>query len=266
MKTGNRSFTLAELKVAKGNSESDVLALKDIKKYAYADGKFNETNEVWNWMNLAPYTILELPGEGAEDDYIFGSFNGSGENNQTFYYQSDATLNLSCTNVRNLWTLQLFKRDADNQNLALKDAVFAIYSKNKADQISGIGKIWKTVKNLTSAEDEIVVDGATWYLMDVQETDETNGLIEWSGLTEDSYYILELKAPDGYNTNENPGQIVTAPADKAGLLPVTVLNEGGYEMPETGGPGPGGYLIGGTALMTGALLCGVIRRRKGERK
>ena len=266
LKPDNRSFTLAELKVPKGNSESGVLELKDIKKYAYADGKFNETNEAWNWVNLAPYTILELPGEGAEEDYVFGSFNGSGANNQTFYYQSDATLNLSCTNVRNLWTLQLFKRDADNQNLALKDAVFAIYSKNEADQISGLGKIWKTVKNLTSAEDEIVVDGTTWYLMDVQETDETNGLIEWSGLTEDSYYILELKAPDGYNTNENPGQIVTAPADKEVLRPVTVLNEGGYEMPETGGPGPGGYLIGGTALMTGALLCGVIRRRKGERK
>ena len=83
--------------------------------------------------------------------------------------------------------------------------------------------------------------------------------------TEDSYYLLELRAPEGYNLNENPGQIVNKPESGKGIVSQTVLNAPGYEMPETGGSGTWGYLLTGAFLSALSLAYMAWKNRRRRR-
>ena len=107
------------------------------------------------------------------------------------------------------------------------------------------------------------------------------------------YYLVEIKAPDGYNilgyviklTVESNGTVfatllddkggavtsgggivnVTQTSDAAGNLlysaEITVSNNSGYELPETGGPGTILYLLTGLVLVLGSAAVLSARRR-----
>lgn len=87
------------------------------------------------------------------------------------------------------------------------------------------------------------------------------------------YYLVETKAPDGYNTLENPikfsvdleGKVSVlgdgdlqfdwASVDSSGAAPLIVVKNGpGYELPETGGSGALVCVLAGCALVFAALL------------
>ena len=256
-----RGFTRIDLKIKKDQSETEEVELKDLKLWTWEGGEVKETQTAWKWKNLESYTLLELPLAG-NSDYTFGSMNGYGDNNMTFAYQTSQSISLSCVNVRDVWTLQLFKQSRETGE-KLSGAVFALYSPVAADQVSEeeCEKL-KTEFGLdASPAMKPTLDGTTWYLKDIRKSDEENGAIEWSGLTEERYYLLELRAPEGYKLDEQPGQEVKAPEEGVVNQPVVVANSG-YEMPETGGPGTWSCTIGGAALTAGALSAAAWRRRK----
>ena len=83
----------------------------------------------------------------------------------------------------------------------------------------------------------------------------------------EQYYLLEVKAPDGYNLNSPAGQIVKQENETQGLYAVTVVNRTGASLPETGGMGTHPYTLGGLLLMLSAgvlLLYNHTKRRKGD--
>ena len=269
LQEAGRSFTKAELSVAQGSASTEELELKNLKCWTYAeeDGSVSEADKPWEWENFEEYTILELPQENGEEEaeYVFGDINDYGGNNMTFTYQSAQSLVLSCTNVRSGWNLKLFKRSLET-DAPLAGAVFALYSPDEQDSLADEEYEELTEQYGLKPEKTVQREERTWYLKAIQSSDAREGVIEWRDLTKDRYYLLELRAPEGYKLNEQPGQIIEAPEGGTGELPITVHNSG-YKLPETGGPGTAGYILGGAALAAGSLAyMGYAQRRRRKEK
>ena len=251
----SRNFTVAEVTVEPGKSSSEPLLLNTLHLWSYSDGVAVETNEIWNWKNLTRYTILELPSEN--EDYYFGSMNKQTRNNFTFSYSAATDRTLTCVNIRDIWQFNVIKRCATTQG-PLSGAVFGLYSPNPDELISN-----DTYRTLSEAldnapEKSISLDGTVWYLTDIRTTP-ANGTVEFTDLTAERYYLLELQAPAGYFLNEEPGQFITIEQASAEVI---ISNQAGVKLPATGGLGSEFFSILGTILMGSTAYLGCSRKRK----
>lgn len=236
--------------------------------------------ENWTWEKGERYTITEL---GQSEDFSFRDFNNNPTDHFTFTYDPASQVTLTCHNVSMRWDFTITKIDGDTQNnedpTVLAGAVFALYSPDQKDA--------QTVEEIISSEVDVsgeplhpeyaelgindvltsedVDTGAsrTAYLADIVTLDET-GSCTWENLARDRYYLLEVKAPDGYNLPDNPGQIVYRSSAEGGVLEVEVPNFRGAILPETGGSGTTPYIAAGTTLMAAAYVIHRMRRRRGE--
>ena len=126
-------------------------------------------------------------------------------------------------------------------------------------------------------------------------TSNENGLFSVAGLDDGTYYLREIKAPDGYNLLEDDLKIVIAAATtngqtwngvaataltaltisvddaaaengepNTGAVAITVENNGGSTLPETGGIGTTIFYVAGALLVlcAGVLLFVRLRMRK----
>jgi hypothetical protein len=235
------SGTLVNVTVPEGSSESEALSLSNL--YCYVP---DETTGTWvpgdtrfKWEENEQYTILELDN-GNGSAYSFKSINGRTDTAMTFGYTGASYSDLTVINEKLSWRLLVVKKGDDGKSLA--DARFALYTKNKELAPSAD----TSIANAGGARRELTVDDTTWYLMDAQVTNK-NGQIQWDGLMEDEYYLLELEAPDGYAMTEEPGQIVTS--SMGGTQEVEVINYCQYELPYTGGTGTIGYRVTGLSMI-----------------
>lgn len=88
-----------------------------------------------------------------------------------------------------------------------------------------------------------------------------NGKAVFTGLTPGTYYLKEVKAPEGYNVLEEPIKVILpagAPAD----FTVEVENSGGALLPETGGPGTTPLFILGLFLTATSATIYFTTRKK----
>ena len=213
-----REYTFVELSVAEGESSSEVKNLVELVRYTYTEGELQATEIPWTWSNLERYTLLELP-VGSGSRYSFGAINSTQPNNYSFRYNSASPLTLVCSNVKKSWELQAFKQGATD-HAYLSGAVFGLYSAKQTDWMPM--ELYETLA--VSAPKTVNTGGMTWYLKDVQTTN-ANGAIRWKDLTEQSYYLLELQAPNGYKLNDTPGQVISEPVVDGTAATVTVTNE-----------------------------------------
>ena len=79
-----------------------------------------------------------------------------------------------------------------------------------------------------------------------------------------SYYLVETKAPAGYNLDENAVHVRVQPDAVTEISYVYVANERGSILPETGGMGTKILIISGGVLVVGAAILLVTRRRMRE--
>ena len=118
-------------------------------------------------------------------------------------------------------------------------------------------------------------------------TSDEDGLFKITGLDDGDYKLREIKAPDGYNlldgdldvsinaTTTNGQEWAGTPGDalthvgtdndggnrETGIAYITIANNKGATLPETGGMGTTLFYIAGAVLVIGAAVLLVTRRR-----
>lgn len=219
----------------------------------------------------------ESTGETAEDTVI------------VFTYELDGT-----------------KVDGKDADTTLADAQFVLLSSGKTQAAAVVnGKVTKWVQVRTEGANPDALQMPETYEEWVERYGEQNviltsgadGTFKIAGLDDGTYYLREIKAPDGYNLLENDVKIViTATTDNGqdwdgmddtaltgltiqvdndpatngdlndGTVAVTVANNQGATLPETGGVGTTLFYIIGGVLVVAAVVVLVARRRAGSRE
>lgn len=211
-----------------------------------------EDDDKWKWEKGAQYTIVEIPREG----YRINGFNSSSENKSyTFTYDPATSVTITCQNQDLRWSIDLTKKDGEGKQNALKGAVFGLYGPKAVPEFT-IPDEYKELK----IEQRVETPGKVWYLVGIGTSD-SEGKIGWNDLLEDQYYLLELKAPDGYKPID--GWIVSRTDAGQGVYERDVLNYTGTELPQTGGTGTLSLTAGGLALL---VLAGLMYEYKRLRK
>lgn len=260
--SGSKEFiTTAEEKVLKepensDNNESD-------------DGSGEEEKLPYSWK---PYSF------GMDDERTVEG---------TLYWNVDEANEadtLSVVNYTNTYLpdLTISKVDASNSDTTLKDAKFVFYKTITIE--NGEGNEASTETRYYSNGDWVKLskgDGeeSAVTLKSVTQATDENGKITYSNIPDGTYYLEEVKAPNGYNllpdkitVSVRNGAIQTATmnttkysTDDEGKT-LTVTNSSGHELPMTGGSGTTPYTIGGLLLLSSAgyLLYRKAKRRKGD--
>lgn len=93
------------------------------------------------------------------------------------------------------------------------------------------------------------------------------GFFEVNGLGEGTYYLVEIKAPDGYNRLTEPVEVTIKDDDyDTWDNDIIIENSTGAELPSTGGIGTTVFYIVGGLLMVGAAVVLVTRKKVGADK
>ena len=187
---------------------------------------------------------------------------------------------------------QLEKVDGNNTAIKLAGAVFEVYREATAEEIADTN-IATTKMVITDTETnknvELEMVKVTFRTADPTDglvtsaTSDENGMVYIYGLKNGTYYVVETKAPNGYNLLQQPIELVVGPAAttadaEAGegtettpstgtdvVMPVLekhkVQNLAGAVLPETGGMGTTLLYVGGSLLLLMAFVSLVAKRK-----
>lgn len=167
------------------------------------------------------------------------------------------------------WDMEVLKYANGDESKVLKDAQFVLLNSSKdkvATVVNGKFASWEDVPE--AAEDGTI----SWPTNTVLTTGE-DGKIVIKGLDADTYYLREVKAPDGYNKLAADVEVRISGATKGedGQLTYTTVvakvnNQSGTELPSTGGIGTTIFYVIGAALVIGAIVILVAKKRAGAEK
>ena len=182
-----------------------------------------------------------------------------------------------------VFELDINKIDGANAEMKLEGAQFVLWREfmgQKQYAYVEDGKLVKWVKYKDEA-DKLANNGEADDLIATQLTTNASGKIEVAGLKSDIYYLQETKAPEGYNLDPNvievdidavvsentagEGQVdsltITVNGGTAhegsddGKVTMTVVNNQGATLPETGGIGTTiFYVLGGFMVVAATVL------------
>lgn len=183
------------------------------------------------------------------------------------------------------YELDVTKVDGQNAETKLENAKFVLLNKmkDKVAKVTAEGKLDGWV--------DLPGENQTWDPSSVLTSD-VNGLFKVIGLDDDTYYLREIEAPTGYNllandvevkitattangqdwTDGNPATALTNLAVTAdttpgtgnvetGIAAITIANNAGSTLPETGGIGTTIFYVLGSTLVVAAIVFLVTRRR-----
>ena len=260
-----RNYRVVTVPVELGKTESDVVYLT--KSYMNGEGVKQDGQDDWAWTDGGTYTIVEV---GTAGGLTFKDINKAPGGSYQFTYRATKNVELEVTNEETIWTLNVHKVDGNNTQTNLSGAVFALYSLDESDKLAETEyiKLLKPYAGITIDRVVTFTDATqaqhTGYLVRVGRTG-ADGTLSFTELERDSYYLLEVQAPDGYNLPDVPGTLVSRDEATAGVLNKDINNFPGYDLPSTGGPGTTLFTLGGVALMGAACIAGYRKRsRKGD--
>ena len=168
-----------------------------------------------------------------------------------------------------------------------KDTVWVFTYEVKVNKVDGAD----TTKKLPGAEFKMKNAAGNWLVVEngkvkTWDTDESkasvlksdeNGVFSVIGLDHGTYYLVETKAPEGYNLLDKPFEVtisavhqedtvITASTSfgegvEGDIVEVTVTNKAGIVLPETGGMGTTMIYILGAVMVLGAGVLLVTKRR-----
>lgn len=173
----------------------------------------------------------------------------------------------------------VYTESANGEYWKLKDGTYTTEAPDtgNADDYDSVDTKYalEEEREVVESEDEVAAVGYVG----------SDGILRFDGLAAGKYEITELTAPDGYNLLDGPITINigwTAPAapggdctwtvtggnaqvNDSGIITITVENEKGSTLPETGGVGTVIFYVVGAGLMLGAAVLLVVKKRTSEK-
>ena len=201
-------------------------------------------------------------------------------NNATLEYGNDTTVE-SHVGMTKPASIDIFKyaKGTNNEDIKLQGAVFSLEKAESTNTYTPVALTSKTDTNNTTyyvpkAEGETAAD----------PTSDSNGKIIISGLSAGTYRLTEKTAPAGYNkltdtlvfTVSVTGKVTTVSSDqftqegtfytndRTDTDLIKVQNSAGTQLPSTGGSGTTMMYIAGGALLVGAVVLLITRKRVSE--
>ena len=156
--------------------------------------------------------------------------------------------------------IAILKVAEGSETTKLKGAEFVLYK----EVISEDGTVTKQYYKRT--DDHKVGWVTEQNKADVKVTGE-NGEASFDGLANGDYYLVETKAPDGYNRLTKPHKVTVAGSstDTAKLTATAkVANKTGAVLPSTGGMGTTVFYVLGAVLVVGAGVLLVTKKRMSQ--
>ncbi len=160
----------------------------------------------------------------------------------------------------------LLKVDAKDNQKTLSGAVFEVYRTATEDEVAAGGDnlveiadvVGKVVK--VSFFDNAALEGEKV----TSVTSDENGNVVIYGLAYGKYYLVETKAPAGYNLLGNTQDLTIDATSHMAEKVITVKNKSGTVLPSTGGIGTTIFTVSGITLMCVACLFLLMNKRKAD--
>lgn len=189
------------------------------------------------------------------------------ENKATLTYSNnptDSTKKITTPpQVQKVYTSKIVinKFETDKKDTKLPNAEFVLYKKViDGEKTSIFYYKW----NDTEKKVEWVGTTATYTVVKTNE----NGAASFNGLADGTYYLVETKAPAGYNLLEKPVKVEVKSGSTEADLSVTadVANSTGTTLPSTGGMGTTIFYVLGSVLVIGAVVLLVTKKRMSTKR
>lgn len=196
------------------------------------------------------------------ENAVIGNAGNPNESRLEYGQSGKTTTTPPSTTTTYTWELKVFKYTMNGENeKALDGAVFTLSkSADGANPIALVSEGNTVYRVAKEGESNTVTEITT----------DTTGKFTIKGLDSDAYYLTEKTAPAGYNTLKEPVEVVIndkgeVTYNKTSTGEVKVLNQTGAELPSTGGMGTTVFYVLGSALVLGAAVVLVTRKRMKER-
>ena len=165
--------------------------------------------------------------------------------------------------------IAIVKVETDNENKKLPDAKFVLYKKAPTETDPNAIQYYKKWANTDTTK------AVSWVNNIAEATEVTtdkDGAASFEGLADGTYYLVETKAPAGYNQLDKPVKVEVhdgehnTPVTSATQLIVnaTVKNQAGTLLPSTGGMGTTVFYVLGAVLVVGAGVLLVTKKRMSQ--
>jgi fimbrial isopeptide formation D2 family protein/LPXTG-motif cell wall-anchored protein len=159
---------------------------------------------------------------------------------------------------------RLLKVDAADETKVLPGAVFEVYRLATSEEVAAGGDALKHIPGVSAPvvrvsffdNEDLAGEKVT------SVTSDADGNVKVYGLAYGEYFLLETKAPAGYNLLKEAAQLPIDGTTHTVEKTVTVKNVNGTQLPATGGMGTHIYIITGFALLCASGLLLVSRKRK----
>lgn len=159
---------------------------------------------------------------------------------------------------------KLKKVDANDNTVLLDGAEFKLYRKATQEEVADESVVKVTIAGHVEPMVEVMffnnaeLEGEK---TNIAVSDE-NGMVYIYGLVDGTYYLLETKAPAGYNL---PGEAIEVNISTTSHLDdhiIVVENVSGTVLPETGGIGTEIFTISGVILVLAAAFALLLKKRR----
>ncbi|MCD7889128.1 MAG: LPXTG cell wall anchor domain-containing protein, partial [Oscillospiraceae bacterium] len=221
---------------------------------------YNATSKTVSASNLSAFTNLGYTQVGSVTSTVTGGTNPTLESGSEKVISLDVTLNTSYLSIYLASSDVALKKVDSTTGSVLEDVQFVMYKVDGSDKYYYDGSTWSNANEIA-------------YLYT-----STTGMIDFGSLADGTYYIVETKPLDGYNTTTG---IITVTVSGGAVTKIeftvdsslisyalvgsetviTLKNTPGVELPETGGVSlPVAYAVGSLMILASAI--GLVVRRK----
>ena len=158
----------------------------------------------------------------------------------------------------------LNKVDSNDHNVTLAGAEFKVYRKATESEVADDSIVKERIGDMV--EPMVAVRFFNNAALTGEKTDtavsDADGNIYVYGLTDGTYYLVETKAPAGYNLMTDPVEILINAESHTTEKAVVIENTSGAVLPETGGMGVTVFIVPGLLLVCLAAVMLIVKKYK----